>query len=127
LLQRRGAARAGGRRAALNGIDFLEVLDDPSVPTSDAAAPLRSFREPVQAALTPANLSVEGGERIRGIHAVAVMPTEDARVLTSTWIARRFLRLHAASRVGNGREGSQEPPRASIGSCRCRVLVKWDV
>lgn len=65
---RRNAVRAS---ANLNGIDFLEVLD------SDAAAPvdrqrvlrLGFLKAPAPAGLTPANVVITGGERIRNIAA----------------------------------------------------------
>ena len=68
--------------AGANGIDFLEVLDDPSVPDDRRQRRLYlHFVNVVEGTLTPSNVSISGGERIRGIQVVAVMVTDDPRVL----------------------------------------------
>ncbi|HEY1345679.1 MAG TPA: putative baseplate assembly protein [Streptosporangiaceae bacterium] len=67
---------------AVNGIDFLEVLDDPSLPDDRRQRRLYlHFVNPVEFTLTAENLTIEGGERIRGIQVVAVLPTDDPSVL----------------------------------------------
>lgn len=55
----------------LNGIDFLEVLDDPALPDQEKAQRLLSvhFIKPLQpAALKKENIRIDGGERIRDVH-----------------------------------------------------------
>lgn len=58
----------------LNGIDFLEVVDGAGVPDAERQRTLRVrfLKNAGLAALTPANLRIEGGERVIGINAVAV-------------------------------------------------------
>src|SRR5258705_6226131 len=58
----------------LNGIDFLEVVDDPALPNAERQrALLVRFLKPSQlGALTVDNIRFEGGERIRDVVAVDV-------------------------------------------------------
>jgi hypothetical protein len=68
--------------ANFNGIDFLEVLDDPSTPLDQVQRTLFvHFVNPVTTAIGPNNVRVEGGERIQGIHVSSVGPGDDADVL----------------------------------------------
>jgi hypothetical protein len=90
--RRRAAVQAHGW---LNGIDFLEVVDDPSAPDEFRQRTLRvHFVKPlVPGALTERNVRIEGGERIRNVAVVRVTtvavasppaspPGADAPVLT---------------------------------------------
>lgn len=66
----------------LNGIDFLEVLDDPTLPDEQRQRTLFvHFVNPLRAPLSGVNLRLEGGERIRNVKVVAVSPTEQDNVL----------------------------------------------
>src|SRR4051812_6998360 len=58
----------------LNGIDFLEVVDDPADPIPDRQRTLlvHFVKNLRPGALAPENVRVEGGERIRGIGVLAV-------------------------------------------------------
>ena len=64
--RRRNAVRG---HPVLNGIDFLDVLDDPSQPLDDRQRFLFvHFANPVApGSLEPRNVRIEGGERIRNI------------------------------------------------------------
>jgi hypothetical protein len=81
--RRRGAIAA---HPIINGIDFLEVHDGPSVPDVDKQRTLVvHFIKPlVPASLTPANVRIDGGERILniGVTAVSVGSGAQANVLT---------------------------------------------
>lgn len=68
----------------LNGIDFLEVVDDPALPDALRQRTLRlRFLKPTGLeALLPASVLIEGGERVRGVHAIsATVDAADAQVL----------------------------------------------
>jgi hypothetical protein len=62
------------RGSALNGIDFLEVIDDPAAPDEERQRELKVyFLNPLAgAALGPDNLRIEGGERVRNVKVVSV-------------------------------------------------------
>jgi len=65
----------------LNGIDYVEVLDDPSAPASQNQRTLFvTFVNPVTP-LGPANMLIDGGERITGITVTGVTATEDPLTL----------------------------------------------
>jgi len=74
------------RHATLNGIDFLEVFDDPALPNAQRQRKLFvHFLKPLAShALTKENVRFEGGERIRNIvvTAVTVGAGDQAKVLT---------------------------------------------
>lgn len=74
--------------AALNGLDFLEVVDGAGVALADRQRRLRlTFVHALDPArpLTPANLRIDGGERIRGIEVLALAPVPgDPRTLELT-------------------------------------------
>jgi predicted phage baseplate assembly protein len=82
---RRNAVRGHG---SLNGIEFLEVLDDPALPDEDRQRTLFvHFVKPLaggEAALTAENVLIEGGERVRNVTvtAVAAGTDDEADVLT---------------------------------------------
>lgn len=69
--RRRTAVREAG---TLNGIDFLEVHDDPADPPADRQRVLsvHLLSDLGAAGLGPANIRIEGGERIRDVRAIAV-------------------------------------------------------
>ena len=53
---------------SINGIDFLEVLDDSTLPNDQRQRELYvHFINPITAALTPENIRFEGGDRVRTI------------------------------------------------------------
>lgn len=60
----------------LNGIDFLEVLDDASDPFDERQTTLFVyFLKPITGSMLDVeNFKIEGGERIRGIHIISVVP-----------------------------------------------------
>lgn len=67
---------------AMNGIDFLEVLDGPTVTDSQRQRTLfLHFVNAVSSPLAPDNLRIDGGERIRQIAVTSVNATADPRVL----------------------------------------------
>jgi hypothetical protein len=70
----------------LNGLDFLEVIDNDAQPDDQRQRHLRlRFVKPLAPSLrdglTPEQVRIEGGERVRGVRAVAVAPTVDDQVL----------------------------------------------
>jgi hypothetical protein len=69
--RRREAVRA---HATLNGIDFLEVLDDPTLPPEARQRTLFvHFLKPlVSLALTKEQVRIEGGERIRDVEVTSI-------------------------------------------------------
>ena len=72
--------------SALNGIDFLEVLDGPQVPLPQRQRTLFvHFINPLGGvALAPANISIEGGVRITAIAVTAVAAGPQPNVITAT-------------------------------------------
>jgi hypothetical protein len=66
--RRRDAVRSS---ANLNGIDFLEVVDTDAPTTADRQRILRVhfLKTPAPAGIIPANVVIEGGDRIRGVQA----------------------------------------------------------
>src|SRR5260370_33274470 len=68
--------------ANLNGIDFLEVLDDPTLPNDQRQRKLFvHFLKPLAAnALKKENIRIEGGERITNVRVVSV--SANAEILT---------------------------------------------
>lgn len=75
---RREAVRA---HATLNGIDFLEVLDDPALPPEARQRTLFvHFLKPLRgAALAKEQVRLEGGERIRNVQVISVTVGTDAQ------------------------------------------------
>lgn len=66
----------------LNGIDFLEVLDDPGMPDDQRQRTLFiHFVNPVSVTLSATNILIDGGERIKGIAITKLKPTAQANVL----------------------------------------------
>ncbi|MCH9019870.1 MAG: IS1595 family transposase [Proteobacteria bacterium] len=80
---RRNAVKA---HATLNGIDFLEVLDDPDLPDDQRQRMLFvHFVKPLSmGALTKDNVRINGGERIRNIvvASVSIGTGDDDHILT---------------------------------------------
>src|SRR5262245_2538340 len=84
--RRRGAVE---EQSVFNGIDFLEVVDDPTDPDDVRQRTLQvHFIHPLNPGeLGPANVRIEGGERIRNIEITAVeeegfiSPPGDPKVL----------------------------------------------
>ncbi len=68
--------------SALNGIDYLEVLDDPSQPLADRQRTLYvHFINNLASGFTADNVRIEGGERIRDIQVIPD-PVDSGKVLT---------------------------------------------
>jgi hypothetical protein len=70
---------------ALNGIDYIEVIDDPSMPDADRQRTLEVyFLKEINPALTADHVVVEGGSRIRSIQVLSatVGAAPQAHVLT---------------------------------------------
>ncbi len=67
------------QRSDLNGIDFLEVLDQPSLPLDQRQKRLfvHFIHDPTGLNLTVANLRIEGGVRIQNISVVQVQTGPD--------------------------------------------------
>src|SRR5262249_34366611 len=67
----------------LNGIDFLEVLDDPSLPNDQRQRTLfvHFLKALAPNALKKQNIRIDGGERITNIQAVSI--SANAEVLTA--------------------------------------------
>lgn len=75
--------RTGVIDSTLNGIDFLEVLDDPSLPNDQRQRKLFvHLLKPLAAPLTPLNVRIEGGERITDIGVKSVAPDIAKQILT---------------------------------------------
>jgi hypothetical protein len=76
---RRNAVRA---HATLNGIDFVEVQDDPSLPMADRQRfLLLTLLKAPASPLTRDNVRIEGGEAVRGIRVLNVNATADPLTL----------------------------------------------
>ncbi len=72
------------KKAGLNGIDFLEVHDGPDVPLAERQRTLfvHFLKDDGVAAFTEANIRIEGGDRIRDVHALkAAVDASDPLVL----------------------------------------------
>jgi len=68
--------------SALNGIDYLEVVDEPSQPIADRQRTLHVyFINDIVAAFSADNIRIEGGERIRDIKVIPD-PTASGKRLT---------------------------------------------
>ena len=68
--------------SALNGIDYLEVLDDPSQPDADRQRTLHVyFINNIAAAFSADNIRIEGGERIRDVNVIP-NPVASGKLLT---------------------------------------------
>ena len=66
----------------LNGIDFIEVLDDPALPNEQRQRRLMLyFLKPVDAVVNKTNVVIQGGERITGIHIESVSVGAEVNVL----------------------------------------------
>lgn len=72
--------------SSVNGIDFIEVIDDPSLPNEQRQRTLLLyFVKPLGALVLSANnIEIHGGERIRDIHVLSVNPGTDSHVLEIT-------------------------------------------
>ncbi len=81
---RRRAEIAG--RSDLNGIDFLEVLDEPSQPDAERQRTLfvHFINDPGGLALEAANVTIEGGDRIRDLTVRSAAIAVDPRAGTAT-------------------------------------------
>jgi hypothetical protein len=77
--ERRRNAIAG--LAGINGLDFLEVRDDPADPLPDRQRTLFAhfINDPSGLVLGPGNVRIEGGERIRDIRVASAAIAVDAR------------------------------------------------
>lgn len=86
------------RRAAIlgnpthNGIDYLELVDDATLPASPPQQTLLVYcLKPVPTDLTPANILIQGGESITGITAAWILPaaatTAPVNTATATELA----------------------------------------
>ena len=61
--------------SALNGIDYLEVMDEQSQPVADRQRTLHVyFINNIAAAFSADNIRIEGGERIRHIKILPKIP-----------------------------------------------------
>jgi hypothetical protein len=66
---------AVARHSSLNGIEYLEVLDDPSLPDSQRQRTLSlHFIKTISGTLTRDNIHIDGGQRVRDIKVVDVNP-----------------------------------------------------
>ncbi|MFB3764634.1 MAG: putative baseplate assembly protein [Methanotrichaceae archaeon] len=68
-------------KKSLNGIDFLEVLDEPGNPLDQRMLYLHCFKPLAKGPLTKKNLIIEGGERIRNISIKDPVPGKSPEVL----------------------------------------------
>lgn len=116
------------RRAAilehstLNGIDFLEVLDDASLPNEQRQRTLFVyFIKPLAPnALNAANVRIEGGERIKNIAvtSASIGTGSDANVLTVTVNAPGDFSFYTLRLVRNANDSTPpdgfDPQRASV-------------
>ena len=109
-----GRRDAVATQTALNGIDFLEVLDDPFVPQAQRQRTLFvHFINPLApASLTASNVRIEGGERIRNIQitGVTVGSGPQATLLTVTIAAPGDFSTYTL-RLIDGLPGSSQPPK----------------
>jgi hypothetical protein len=98
----------------INGIDFLEVLDDPSVPQDQRQRTLFvRFINPLAAgSLGPANVRIDGGERITNVQVTgaSIGPGPQANTLTVTVAAPGDFSRYTL-RVFDGSPGSSQPPK----------------
>ena len=81
--------------ATLNGIDFLEVLDDPTLPPEARQRTLFvNFLKPLSSlALTKEQVRIEGGERIRDVEVSSIaVGTEPGPTSSSRSIKRGIFR-----------------------------------
>lgn len=109
-----GRRDAVATQTALNGIDFLEVLDDPFVPQAQRQRTLFvHFINPLApASLTASNVRIEGGERIKNIQitGVTVGSGPQATLLTVTIAAPGDFSTYTL-RLIDGLPGSSQPPK----------------
>jgi hypothetical protein len=96
----------------LNGIDFLEVLDDPALPVSQRQRTLFvHFLKPLAAgALAKENVRLEGGERIRNVAVASVTIGPDARVLNVQVNKPGDFSTYTLSVVSGNDANSSAPP-----------------
>jgi hypothetical protein len=67
----------------VNGIDYLEVVDGPTLPNADRQRTLLvHFLNPITEPLTAANVRIEGGDRIRNVGVVNATFTTGDSLLT---------------------------------------------
>lgn len=68
--------------SAVNGIDFIEVQDNPVLPDDQRQRTLLlHFVKPVNGLIGLDNIAIHGGERIRNIQVDAVMPGAETNIL----------------------------------------------
>ena len=100
-------------QSTVNGIDFLEVLDDPSVPPVQRQRTLfvHFFNALAPASLTASNLRIDGGERITNIQitGAAIGSGPQANLLTVTVAAPGDFSTYTL-RLVDGLPGSSQPP-----------------
>lgn len=66
----------------INGVDFLEVLDDPSTPPDQAQRTLFvHFVNPLTVSISSIYPRIEGGQRIRDIKVTGITATDDSNVV----------------------------------------------
>ena len=68
-------------QATLNGLDYLEVLDDPALPFNQRQRTLfvHFVNPPTALAVTAANVRITGGVRVRNVAATSATITVDPR------------------------------------------------
>ena len=71
------------RNTAVNGVDFLEVLDDPALPVAQRQRTLfvHFVNDPSSLTLTKENFVIDGGERIRNVKVTGVSTSAAGKVL----------------------------------------------
>ena len=116
----------------LNGIDYVEVLDDPSVPAGQAQRTLFvTFVNPVTLPLGPGNMLIDGGERITGITVTSVTATEDpltllVRVDQSGDFSTYTLRLAASAAAPSGAPPAGIDPALAVAQFTFKAACDTD-
>lgn len=103
--RRRSAVRAHG---TLNGIDFLEVAD--AGPDAAQRRLRVQFVKPIDITLTPENVRIEGGERIRDIHVTSVSISADEPDVLIVEVDQAGDFSPYALRLVSADEGDSTPP-----------------
>src|ERR1700740_1988464 len=98
---------------AINGIDFLEVLDNPSLPQTQRQRTLfvHCINPLAPGSLTLNNVQIEGGERITNIQLtqISIGTGPHANLLTDTRAVRGDFSTYTL-RLVDGVAGSSNPP-----------------